>query len=398
MSNGRRGLRALLLGGLAAAMLAALGAQGAWANGDDHPVTIVVASCGQLDAFVPHQGTYSYSLSGSTIKGTFTTTEANENVTVGGIYANGLTTITVMHGSQVAAKVKWLFVNCAAPPQGPTGPTGATGVGVTGPTGPSGSQGATGPSGPTGPGGTTGATGPTGSPGATGATGPDLPCMSYLAHGIDAMPTIQFSGCNVQIVNGEGKTASENGEGNLVIGYDETGYCQGPAFPTQAVCEAEGFKWKTATQTGSHNLIIGAGQEFTSYGGIVAGLTNSISGPDASVTGGERNSASGLRASVSGGNKNSASGEFASVSGGDGNSASEVGASVSGGAGNKAASAFGSISGGIDNTTSPIEANTGGGAADEWIGGGQNNDTAALASAIFGGNSLTTTNAFEAMP
>ena len=104
MSIGRRGLRALLLGGLAAAMLAALGAQGAWANGSTAPppVTIVVASCGQLDALVPHPGTYSYSV-GSTINGTFTTTEANENVTVGGIYANGLTTITVKYGSQVSA-------------------------------------------------------------------------------------------------------------------------------------------------------------------------------------------------------------------------------------------------------------------------------------------------------
>ena len=52
---------------------------------------------------VPHPGTYSYSV-GSTINGTFTTTESNENVTVGGIYANGLTTITVKHGSQVVCE------------------------------------------------------------------------------------------------------------------------------------------------------------------------------------------------------------------------------------------------------------------------------------------------------
>lgn len=176
MSIGTRCPRTLLLGGLGALTLA-LGAQGAWADGNQAPVSIVVASCGQLDALVPHPGTYSYSV-GSTINGTFTTTEAYENVTVGGIYANGLTTITVKYGSQVSAKVKWLFVNCAEPPRGATGPTGATGTGLqgatgaTGATGPTGAQGTTGATGPTGSTGPTGAQGTTGPQGATGATGP----------------------------------------------------------------------------------------------------------------------------------------------------------------------------------------------------------------------------------
>ncbi len=126
------GVGVVLAGGVSGMMV---GSASAWT------VNNLTASCGQLDAKVPYAGTYTYSV-GSTIKGTFTTTYAYENVTVGGIYANGLTTITMMHGSQVAAKVKWLFVNCAGPPQGPTGPTGATGVGATGPTGPSGPQGA----------------------------------------------------------------------------------------------------------------------------------------------------------------------------------------------------------------------------------------------------------------
>src|SRR6202035_4175162 len=45
--------------------------------------------------------------------------------------------------------------------------------------------------------------------------------MTFVESGVGGTPTIQFSGANVQIVNGEGKTASVNGEGNLVIGYDE---------------------------------------------------------------------------------------------------------------------------------------------------------------------------------
>ncbi len=58
----------------------------------------------------------------------------------------------------------------------------------------------------------------------------------------------------MQIVNGEGKTASANSEGNLVIGYDE----------------------EPGTQTGSHNLVLGERQTFMSYGGFLDGFSNSI--------------------------------------------------------------------------------------------------------------------------
>jgi hypothetical protein len=60
-----------------------------------------------------------------------------------------------------------------------------------------------------------------------------IPC----AEGIDGKSTVQFSGCNVQIVNGEGSTETTNGTGNLMIGYDNKAY--------------------GVTQSGSHNLIIG---------------------------------------------------------------------------------------------------------------------------------------------
>ena len=151
------GSRALVLGGLAVLLLASLGAQSA--SAEFVSPTIVVASCGQLDALVPQPGTYSYSV-GSRISGTFTTTQAEENVTVGGVYANGLVTITVKHGSQVVATAKWLFVNCAEPPRGATGPAGATGA-----------TGANGATGMTGAAGATGATGANGVTGATGVTG-----------------------------------------------------------------------------------------------------------------------------------------------------------------------------------------------------------------------------------
>jgi hypothetical protein len=160
--------------------------------------------------------------------------------------------------------------------------------------------GATGPVGATGPAGETGARGATGSEGTQGKEGPEgknafsaaeletlkgiLQCVRYVSSGVAGRPTVQFSGCNVQIVNGENKTATANGAGNLVIGYDE----------------------RPREQTGSHNLILGEEQKFTSYGGVDAGRANTIGAPFASVGGGHENKSEGEYASVSGGEQNTA--------------------------------------------------------------------------------------------
>lgn len=133
--------------------------------------------------------------------------------------------------------------------------------------------------------------------------------MKYEASGIDSKPTVKFEGVNLQIINGAGTTATTDGMGNLVIGYDES----------------------PGTQTGSHDLILGGQQKFESYGGILAGFNNTISKPFASVTGGRLNSASGEYASVAGGEQNIASGIYAFVSGGQKNIASGNYSSVNGG-------------------------------------------------------------------
>jgi hypothetical protein len=176
--------------------------------------------------------------------------------------------------------------------------------------------------------------------------------VTRIESGIAGKPTIQFSGVNVQIVNGEGKTESRNGEGNLVIGYDEV----------------------PGEQTGSHNLVLGVAQKFTSYGGIVAGLNNKIVGPFASVGSGGFNTASGEGSSVSGGTLNTASGFSASVSGGLANTASGEGSSISAGESNTASGELSSVSGGDENKAEgPF-------------------------SSIFGGHLLETTSIFEAKP
>jgi hypothetical protein len=209
-----------------------------------------------------------------------------------------------------------------------------------------------------------------------------LPHVSYVQSGVAGKPTIQLTGVNLQVVNGEGKTAGVNGTGNVVIGYDET----------------------PGEQIGSHNLILGEGQTFTSYGGIVAGFENHITAPHASIVGGEANTASAINASVSGGAFNKASGEDASVSGGVNNKAQGRESSASGGSGNTSSGPESSVTGGYQNLASYEDATVSGGyqnaatGPETWVGGGYKNNAKGRFSSIFGGNQLFAPNSFEAIP
>jgi hypothetical protein len=221
--------------------------------------------------------------------------------------------------------------------EGKEGKAGTEGrPGAEGKAGAEGKLGAEGKAGADGKPGTEGKSGPEGKSGFTAAQTEQLksllPYVSFLAAGVGGKPTVQFSGVNVQIVNGEGKTATINGEGNLVIGYDENA--------------------GKHEQTGSNNLILGEEQTFTSYAGIDAGFSDTISGPFATVTGGGFNKATFKEATVSGGWANTASKENASVSGGRENKASNEYASVSGGTLNTASGKFASIFGGKGLTAS----------------------------------------------
>jgi hypothetical protein len=221
----------------------------------------------------------------------------------------------------------------------------------------------------------------------SGGTGTSPSCRSsstavlaptYVATGVGGVATAQFSGVNVQVVNGTTSEKQVNSEGNLIIGYD-------PPTP--------GTK-----QTGSHNLVLDPStQSYTSYGGIVAGSTNTISGPDASVLSGQNNGASGPDSSVSGGQNNQTIGDYSSISGGGANTAYANSASVSGGGGNivgaKSSSVGyeGSISGGTSNTVtnqagsiSGGESNTASG-EDSSVSGGYNNAASQSQSSVTGG-------------
>jgi hypothetical protein len=199
-----------------------------------------------------------------------------------------------------------------------------------------------------------------------------------------------FEGCNVHVRSGGGATdAPVNGLGNLIVGYNEPSTV-GPAD----------------VRTGSHNLVVGQFHSFSSHGGLVAGLDNAVSGPNATVSGGQGNSASasgasvtggfsnvanGVQASVTGGSNNTASGFQTSVTGGVLNSATGFQSSVSGGSINTANSQQNSVSGGSQNTaTGSRNSVTGGfqntaGGDLSTVSGGQLNSTLGFAASVSGG-------------
>lgn len=159
---------------------------------------------------------------------------------------------------------------------------------------------------------------------------------------------LTFTGVNVHIVSGSGSTSDGtadsssqpvpgktlSGLGNLIIGYNA---------PDPA---------KAGNRTGSHNLIVGDRNSYSSFGGLVAGEENAVSGPYASVTGGYANVAAGGSASVSGGYANKETGGAASISGGYGSTASGGASSVGGGYDNTAFGGASSVSGGKGRTAS----------------------------------------------
>lgn len=156
---------------------------------------------------------------------------------------------------------------------------------------------------------------------------------------VDGRDALRFEGMNLQVVNGTDATHGDpNGLGNVIVGYNARRNLDHPAFQ------------EPAERTGSHYLVVGDGHEWTAFGGILAGHSNTASGKSASVTGGSFNTASGKDASVSGGWVNEATGEMASVTGGSMNTAIGMFASISGGGSNRASGDLSSILGGMEHT------------------------------------------------
>ena len=173
-----------------------------------------------------------------------------------------------------------------------------------------------------------------------------------------------FSGMNVQIVNGTGKTYTANSLGNLTIGYNEN--------------------WSNWERTGSHYLVVGVQHGYTKWGGIVAGVNNQAGGEYASVLGGATNVANGDWSVVAGGIQNTVLGTYkgnkvgvtASITGGVNNWATGRSATVTGGNGDWAAGEASSVAGGYMNYA---------GGEDSSVSGGLRNNAKGIYSSILGG-------------
>jgi hypothetical protein len=240
-------------------------------------------------------------------------------------------------------------------------------------------EGRQGPEGKAGPGGTAGPegkVGPEGKDAAAGLSNTDLETLqSLLAHlsfraaGVAGKPTVEFTGVNVQLVNGAGKTESANGEGNLVIGYDES----------------------PGVQTGSHDVMLGSGQTFSSFGAIVAGVDNAVTGSYSSVTGGAENRVQGESSSISGGIRNTvlAGAGVGAIAGGRFNVVNGLASTITGGEENEALGSFDAVGGGTENLADGEWA---------WVGGGAGNIASGKLSAAFGGHQEHASKEFEALP
>jgi hypothetical protein len=182
-----------------------------------------------------------------------------------------------------------------------------------------------------------------------------LQYLTVVAGTVNEMPGphVMITGANLHVRSGSGSTPGTlNGLGNLIVGYNELRNFEND-------------------RSGSHNIVVGRNNNYTSFGGLVVGYENTISGEYASVSGGGYNTASEYYASVSGGRDNTASEYYASVSGGWANTASGYYASVSGGLHNTASETSASVSGGRNNTASGDYAFVGGGGGTTATDGNQ---------------------------
>ncbi|MBK6770217.1 MAG: hypothetical protein IPG72_14640 [Ardenticatenales bacterium] len=196
-----------------------------------------------------------------------------------------------------------------------------------------------------------------------------------LQHVSRAGNDLTISGANLHVVNGTGATdGGPNALGNVIVGYNEAR--PGGGDP----------------RTGSHMVVVGRGNSYSAFGGIVAGENNTARGRFATVGGGNGNLASGDYSSVSGGQGNISGAYAASVSGGQSNTATRSYASASGGRNNTASGNYASVSGGQNNTASGSFASVSGGSYNTAAGtsyasvsGGTSNTATGSAASVCGG-------------
>lgn len=145
---------------------------------------------------------------------------------------------------------------------------------------------------------------------------------------VDADDDLVVDGANLRVVNGEGTTDSENGEGNVIIGYGANtgGYARG----------------------GSHYLVVGDEHEYASNAGILYGYGNT-SAAWGQLVGGVSNLADGAHAVIVNGYGHIASGAYSVIVAGANSYADSIGSAVVSGMENSTYGDYAAVLGGYDN-------------------------------------------------
>ncbi len=131
----------------------------------------------------------------------------------------------------------------------------------------------------------------------------------YVSVGTDenGYTAVFFDETNVYVRSGSKTLYTSNGLGNLILGYNTTwkdpnndsyytrephcshGYLEFLLLDiemNQENCESRGYVWSDVHKSGSHNLVVGEGHNYSGSRNIVSGLNNAVAGDNAIVTGG----------------------------------------------------------------------------------------------------------------
>jgi hypothetical protein len=175
--------------------------------------------------------------------------------------------------------------------------------------------------------------------------------------------TLRVTGANLQVVNGLGTTDTVNGLGNVLVGY-------GP-FGTVDIGCAE-----FCDNSGSHNIILGTRNSYSSYSGIVGGDSNQILGSYAIILSGTCNRVLGNFSVINTGNMNTVTGSYGSVINGETGLVNGQGGFIATGTNNQSDAYQGAVIGGRNNIAD----------YEAVVVGGQNNHANGTRSVVSGGN------------
>ncbi len=178
-------------------------------------------------------------------------------------------------------------------------------------------------------------------------------------------------GCNMHVRDASGQTWCDS-EGNTSTTDDD---CDNTGNLTVGWNEEEGASY--LGRTGNHNVIVGWGHDYSSYGSLITGRDHSVGAPFCGLLGGLGNMAHGDRSGFVGGFSNTSWDDSLSAAliGGTHNSADDLYSTTVGGQANHAGGGWSTVSGGYDNLSSG-EYST--------VLGGEGNEAAGDYSSVFG--------------